>query len=268
MKVTTTAIPQTLLAGQAAQQLTADLVACEDGMLCGMEALAEKAHSLGLGMTCRHRSGERVLAGEVIATVHGSALQVIEGENHLLGVISKVSGLATAASRAVDLAGGVQIVCGGWKKVPAENKQAFRHAVELGGALSRIAPPPFLYLDKNYVRVFGSITATLEAAAPFEGYLTAIQVKGETCDIADEALQAVWGGADIIMVDTGSLEDLRRCATRLVSHRLRANVRLAFAGGLTVEDVPALCGEDIDFLDIGRAILDARLLDIRYDIRR
>jgi len=47
---------------------------------------------------------------------------------------------------------------------------------------------------------------------------------------------------------------------------LRQHVRIAYSGGLVIEDLPRLQDEDIDIVDIGRAVIDARLLDMSMDI--
>ena len=77
-----------------------------------------------------------------------------------------------------------------------------------------------VYIDKNFIRMLGSIPAALEAAAAMQGAARIIQIKGESHPVEEETRQALSGGADILMVDTGRIEDLESCLAEL--NRLRA----------------------------------------------
>jgi nicotinate-nucleotide pyrophosphorylase (carboxylating) len=230
--------------------------------------MCDKAESVGISVRLKRRDGEKVSAGETIAELTGTPASIISGEDLLLGFIAKPSGVATAARLSRERAGRIRVVCGGWKKVPAENKALLRGAVEAGGIKSRILPEPFLYIDKNYIRLLGSIEGAMNAAKAFPERAVAIQVRGETAPIEDEALRAARLGACVIMVDTGKIDDLRKCSAILRQNDLRRQLELSLAGGIRLEDLPGLNAEDIDVVDVGRSILDAAMLDIRYDILR
>ena len=59
-----------------------------------------------------------------------------------------------------------------------------------------------IYLDKNYIRMLGSIPQALAACASFHEYTKVVQLRGESATVAWETQAAVRGGADILMVDT------------------------------------------------------------------
>ncbi len=259
-------VPEILLKNILDKSIKVRIQTNEDGVVCGIEELIERAKEIGLGIVCEVSSGDQVKRGRTIALLNGNPLQVVAGEDSLLSAISKVSGVATAAREAVQKAGKLKVVCGGWKKVPRENKHMLRKAVEIGGAETRLVSVPFIYLDKNYVRIYGSVEAALKAAESFPDRAIAIQLKGEAMAIEDEALAAAKHGADVLMVDTGLLSDARKCSEIINQNGLRQKVKLAFSGGLRIEDLADLKNEDIDIVDIGRAILDAPLLDFKYDV--
>jgi nicotinate-nucleotide pyrophosphorylase (carboxylating) len=145
-------------------------------------------------------------------------------------------------------------------------KEMIRNAVTAGGADSRISNDPFVYLDKNFVKMLGGVKETLTAVAGLGSCRKVIQLKGSYRDIADEAREAVANGADIIFVDTGEREDVVRVAASLRELGQREQVELAFAGGITLDDIADLKRLDLDTVDIGRAIVDAPLLDMRVEI--
>lgn len=259
-------VPGVLLAGHSSQIVKAKIVATQSGVVAGIDDAADEAATLGLAMKQLVEPGQEVSPGQSIAVITGKPLQIIRGEDRLLGNVGKFSGVATAARKACRMARGFKIVCGGWKKLPVELKERLRKALTLGGVGTRIIDEPFVYLDKNYVRVFGSISATMEAAGRLPDRVAAIQVRGDTAPIHEEALEAARLGAGVVIVDTGRLEDLRLVSESLREAELRSAVRLAFAGGIALEGLPGLVGEDMDIVDVGRALIDAPLLDYRYDI--
>jgi nicotinate-nucleotide pyrophosphorylase (carboxylating) len=261
-------VPQVLFGGLIQQVVRAEIVPTEAGVVVGAEELAQQARLLGLRVHVYVASGSKVLAGKRVALVTGNPVQVVRGEDILLGIISKVSGVATAAREAVKKAGTVKVVCGGWKKMPLELKQELRMAIKMGGAYTRICAEPFVYLDKNYVRIFGSVPKAIDRARLLPGRAIVIQLRGDTAPIEEEAVIAAGLSSQVIMVDTGNIDDLRSVSKALHQSGLRKQVQLAFAGGINLDDLENLCNEDLDVVDIGRAILDAPLLDFRYNIVR
>jgi len=251
------------------KEYKAHLITERAGILCGVKRLQAFLAEQQIQADIRGADGMPVAAGDVIAVFTGTPKQLAVAEEFLVGFLAKPSGIATAARQAVDLAGPeMRIVCGAWKKMPHELKHIVREAVATGGAAFRISDQPFLYLDKNFVRMLGGIEATLAAVADIDVKQKAIQLKGESGDIAGEALAAVRGGAQILMIDTGRLEDLAAANQALAAVGWRERVKIAFAKGIKIADLPGLAGLGIDYIDIGASILDAPLLDMKLDVQR
>lgn len=256
-----------IFGGIADRKVTACIVADDEGLVVETPAVAYEAKALGL--TVRHilAEGSRVKHGDEISPLDGRPKQIVMAEERLIGLIAKPSGIATAARRFVEEAGQrPEIVAGAWKKMPWPQKEVIRRSVVSGGANCRITNAPFLYLDKNYVRMLGGIRQCLGAVAGLGGYLKVIQIRGEYNDIDLEAGEAVSHGADIIFIDTGRPDDLSRTVGKLRQLGWRDKVRVAFGGGIRLEDVASLKTLDADILDIGRPIIDAPLLDMRMEV--
>ena len=251
----------------ANKKFKAKIWVAQSGVIAGIKRMVEKALELGLAVETFVSDGDRVKKGEIVASVVGTPKQISIAEDVLVGLLAKTSGIATAARRAVELSRGkIRIVSGAWKKMPYKIKDEIREAIKIGGAGIRISDEPFVYLDKNYVRMLGGVKGALEAARIFKDRLKVVQIKGETDAIWREALEAAYGGADIIMVDTGRIDDLIVVSEKLKSEGARESVKLAFGGSVTLEDIPKFLKLDVDILDIGRAIIDAPMLDIKFDV--
>jgi nicotinate-nucleotide pyrophosphorylase (carboxylating) len=84
--------------------------------------------------------------------------------------------------------------------------------------------------------------------------------------ITAEAGEAYQAGAGIIMVDTGEITDLAAVVAAAERGGWRAELQIAFAGGIKEEDLQPVIAAGVDLVDVGRMIIDAPLLDLSLDI--
>jgi nicotinate-nucleotide pyrophosphorylase (carboxylating) len=250
------------------RSVVASIISEAPGVVSGIENCRFLAEKLGLTFQSAVRDGHAVGPDREVARVSGNPLQVSKAEEVLLGALSKPSGIATAAHAAkARVRSRCRVVCGGSKKMPYEIKAIVRKAVMDGGLEIRMLDQPFLYLDKNYVRMFGGVEPAMEAVAWLERPMV-IQVRGELQPIEHEAISAARAGASVIMVDTGNPRDLDLVGETLRRNNLRSRVKLAFSGNIDLESMDEICSGDVDVLDIGYAILDAPCLPMRFDVIR
>lgn len=250
------------------QRVTASLIVETGGTLSGIQRARHRMESLGILFVSGLADGNILDAGQEIARVTGNPLQITQAEEQIIGALSKSSGIATAARKARNKAGPrCQVVCGGWKKMPLEIKELVRQAVRNGGVETRISKERFVYLDKNYVRILGGVRQAVQAVSGL-GRAIVVQVRGELQPVEEEAIEAAHGGAAVVMVDTGQMEDLRNVIQALRNNGLRSQVRIAFAGKVSLSDLEALVRMDVDVVDIGYAVVDAPCLPMRFDVIR
>jgi len=250
------------------QTFVAVLTAETTGIISGVERAKELAAGLDLEFSAKVADGQSVTDGTTIASLSGAAMQIARAEEILIGALSKASGIATRARQALEFAGtDLTVVCGGWKKMPHEIKGYIREAVRDGGLVSRMADQPFVYLDKNYVRMLGGIEQAIRAVAWLTDTVV-VQIRGETAPIEEEAVQAARLGVSVVMIDTGNREHVAIVDDALRRVGLRDRVRLAFAGRVCLDDLQGMVQCAVDIVDIGYDILDAPALPIRFDVVR
>lgn len=252
--------------GHMGRNVTAVLIAEASGILSGIRAASALMTTLGLNLVSHLSDGGNVDVGQKVLEVAGNPLQIAEAEEQIIGALSKSSGIATAAHQARHQAGSsLQVVSGGWKKMPVEIKNLVRQAVRDGGIEARISEGLFVYLDKNYVRILGGIREAVEIGLSLTREVV-VQIRGETASVEDEAVAAAEAGASVLMVDTGRHEHLDGVIEALKGKGLRAGVRIAFAGEILLDQIKTLVQMDLDIVDIGYAILDAPCLPMRFDV--
>ena len=250
----------------AGRSFALEVTATEPAVLAGAHRLTALAVQLGLELEWTARDGDRLQPGAPVARGRGDAWKIVRAEETLLSAIGKASGVASAAAQLVGMAGDrARIVCGAWKKVAPELRAELREAVALGGGGQRILDRPFVYLDKNYVRMLGGVAAAVRQARRIEDRAIVVQLRGEAQAIGREADAAIDAGADVLMVDTGRLPDLADVSER-ARRREPGRIVVAFGGGVHPGNVAAVIEAGAQVLDVGRAILDAPLVDFRLDV--
>lgn len=203
--------------------------------------------------------GSQVAAGTALVEIVGNAHELGIAEDYVLGPIGFASGIASrAAAFRAATPEGLSLACGGWKKLPAALKPVLRAGLAAAGLLPRLVEGDFVYLSKNAVTLLGGIAPAIAAGVAVAHGPVAVQVKS-----VDEAMFAYAAGGRIIMVDTGVIADLAGVHCALSEAGFRDDVHLAFGGGVRLVDLPAIRAAGANAADIGRAILDAPLLDLR-----
>jgi len=250
-----------------AQKFRAVLIAERDGILSGVDEAVKTAQELGVEWNSDCREGDRLFAGRIFAELIAVPKQLAMAEERIIGTLSKTSGIATSARRAVELADGeLEIVSGSWKKMPPCIKNMVRLAITTGGASFRICEPPMLYMDKNFITMLGSVKSALFSASEMTNVTKIVQIRGLHPSVEVETREALAGGASILMVDTGNLDDVDVCQRVLADMKMREHVRVAFAGNVKIADIPSLGKRGIDKLCIGKEIVDAPLLDMKLNV--
>lgn len=241
------------------------------GLVCGVDYACDTLFALDCRVLHALTDGAEAVVTDPILVFSGSAKAVAMAEDAIVGCIAKSTGIARAANRAVRLAaehsgGRVRVVSGAAKKMPAAIKSQVRRAVHVGGGMGRMVDGPFLYLDKNYVRMFGSVAATLDGVVHMRGFTRVIQIRGLMEPLEDEARAALEKGAEILMIDTGVPSDIDTVSRLAREVGMRNRIAIAFAGDVTHDMIPALCGRDLDIIALGAAIVDAPIANCSIDV--
>lgn len=238
-----------------------------NGIFAGSKEAKTYAQEIGIDLKLYFSDGQEVCIGDTIGEIVADPKNMAIAEEKIIGAIAKYSGIATAARKAVvEAEEKVKIVSGSVKKMPPQIKNGIRDAIISGGATFRISDTPMIYMDKNYIKMLGSITKALEAVKDQMNVVKVIQLKGRDHSIEEETRMALENDCGILMVDTGNIEDLKRCITEVNKIGVRNNVKIAFAGDVKINQIKEYIKMGVDILDIGKEIVDAQLLDIKLDV--
>lgn len=213
----------------------ARFVAGETMIVAGLEAAEEVFLTLDSQQQLEAfaADGEQVEAGKVIARMVGFADVLISAERVALNILQRLSGIATLTNKYVNAVEGTGAQIVDSRATTPGLRLLERYAVELGGGYNgRFGLDDGVVVTSNHVSILGSVATAVKNAKEKLGYLhkIGVQVTSE-----NEVKDAIANGADVIMFDGVSADELKRLAT--VAKELSESVMIEYSGQVTPEDV-------------------------------
>ena len=236
------------------------LSARQDFVLAGLEVAAQifRRRAPECVVELRVKEGDRVKAGAVMGKVTGPARALLAVERTALNFLQHLSGIATLTAQYVERIAGTRAVLIDTRKTTPGLRALEKHAAQLGGARNhRLRLDDGVLIKDNHISVCGSITAAVQRARAGTPVLTKIEVE---CDTLAQVKEALVSGADMILLDNMSLEEMRD-AVALSAGR----VPLEASGGVRLETVRAIAETGVDFISVGRITQSAPAVDIGLD---
>ena len=198
--------------------------------------------------------GDRVQPNQALFHLEGPARSLLTGERSALNFLQLLSGVATRAQRYADMVADTQVKLLDTRKTLPGLRMAQKYAVTCGGCHNhRIGLFDAFLIKENHIAACGGIAEAITAAhkiAP--GKPVEIEVES-----LDELKQALDGGADIIMLDELSLDDMRE-AVRLTAGR----AKLEASGGVTDTTLRTIAETGVDYISIGTLTKDVKAVDL------
>ncbi|MCI6841094.1 MAG: carboxylating nicotinate-nucleotide diphosphorylase [Eubacteriales bacterium] len=234
----------------------------ESGVLCGIGVAARVFELIDrdIEFTPLKRDGDRIEKGEIIAEVRGKATNVLTGERVGLNLMQRMSGIATRTAEAVAQVEGTGAKICDTRKTTPGLRVVEKYAVKVGGGTNhRFNLADGILIKDNHIVAAGSITNAVRAARANAPHTLKIEVEVETFDELNEALDV---GADIIMLDNMSCEDMKK-AVGIVNGRAVTEAS-GNMGDRNLKEV-ADCG--VDLISIGALTHSVRSLDISLKFR-
>ncbi|KPY11191.1 Nicotinate-nucleotide pyrophosphorylase [Pseudomonas savastanoi pv. phaseolicola] len=198
--------------------------------------------------------GDRVSPNQALFHLEGPARSLLTGERSALNFLQMLSGVATRAQYFADMVSGTQVKLLDTRKTLPGLRLAQKYAVTCGGCHNhRIGLYDAFLIKENHIAACGGIAQAVEAAhriAPGKP----VEVEVESLSELKQALDA---GADIIMLDELSLEDMRE-AVRLTAGR----ARLEASGGINDDTLRVIAETGVDYISIGAMTKDVKAVDL------
>jgi nicotinate-nucleotide pyrophosphorylase (carboxylating) len=229
-------------------------------VLAGVDVAVEAFRQLepGVSATFRKHDGDACGLGEEIGEIVGLARTLLVAERTALNFIQRLSGIATVARAFVDASGG-RITILDTRKTTPTLRALEKHAVAAGGATNhRFGLYDAILIKDNHVRLAGGVVAAVARCRASRPDLR-LEVEAQSLAEVDEALAA---GADIVLVDNMSMDDVREAVRRAAGR----GTKIEISGGVTLARIPELAATGADYVSSGALTHSAPAVDISFEI--
>lgn len=235
----------------------------EDGIFCGATIIETGFKLLDplLNITLLKEDGDELHKGNQIAIIEGSLQSLLSGERVILNLIQRMSGIATNARKAVELTKGTNAkICDTRKKMPGL-RMLDKYAVRTGGAYNhRSGLYDCIMLKDNHIAFAGSISKAVQLAKSKIGHTVKIEVEIET---KEQLLEAIEAGADIIMFDNRTPEEIKQWLPFVPEH-----ITTEASGGITLDNLRKYAESGVEWISLGSLTHSVNALDISALVKR
>lgn len=192
-----------------AQKGKVDLICKQDGIIAGLDVYARVFTLLDDSTEAEFfcKDGDEVKAGQLMGIVTGDIRVLLSGERVALNYLQRMSGIATYTHEVAELLKGSKTTLLDTRKTTPNCRIFEKYAVRVGGGSNhRYNLSDGVLLKDNHIGAAGSITNAVRMAKEYAPFVRKIEVEVETLDQVKEAVEA---GADIIMLDNMTTDQMR-----------------------------------------------------------
>ncbi|MBO5306135.1 MAG: carboxylating nicotinate-nucleotide diphosphorylase [Clostridia bacterium] len=234
-----------------------DLICKQDGVIAGLEVFKRVFELLDSAteVTFYCKDGDTVKKGEKIGLVRGDIRVLLSGERTALNYLQRMSGIATYTREIADLLKGTKTKLLDTRKTTPNMRIFEKYSVKVGGGYNhRYNLSDGILLKDNHIGAAGGVKEAVRMAKEYAPFVRKIEIEVENLDMLKEALEA---GADIIMLDNMSVEDMKKAV-----ELCRGKAETECSGNVTRENVARLVDIGVDYISSGALTHSSPILDL------
>ncbi|MBE5750103.1 MAG: L-aspartate oxidase [Clostridiales bacterium] len=239
------------------QEGEVELICKQDGVIAGLEVFKRVFELLDANVKVVFycNDGDEVKKGEKLGVIRGDIRVLLSGERTALNFLQRMSGIATYTRKIANMLSGTKTKLLDTRKTTPNMRVFEKYAVKVGGGYNhRYNLSDGILLKDNHIGAAGGVKQAVMMAKEYAPFVRKIEIEVENLDMLKEALEA---GADIIMLDNMSVEDMRS-AVKLCKGRAETEC----SGNVTQENVARLVDIGVDYISSGALTHSAPILDL------
>ena len=234
-----------------------ELICKQDGIIAGLPVFQRVFELLDADTKFEFycKDGDEVKNGQLMGKVIGDIRVLLSGERVALNYLQRMSGIATYTHSVASLLSGSKTKLLDTRKTTPNMRIFEKYAVRVGGGYNhRYNLSDGVLLKDNHIGAAGSVTKAVQMAKEYAPFVRKIEIEVENLDMVKEAVEA---GADIIMLDNMSTEEMQE-AIRIIDVRAETEC----SGNVTKENIGRLTALGVDYISSGALTHSAPILDI------
>lgn len=234
-----------------------ELICKQDGVIAGLDVFTRVFTLLdpetAVELYCK--DGEKVKNGQLMGKVTGDIRVLLSGERVALNYLQRMSGIATYTHSVAELLKESKTKLLDTRKTTPNMRIFEKYAVRVGGGYNhRYNLSDGVLLKDNHIGAAGGVKEAVRMAKEYAPFVRKIEVEVENLDMVKEAVEA---GADIIMLDNMSVDEMK-AAIALIDGRAETEC----SGNVTKENIGRLTAIGVDYISSGALTHSAPILDI------
>jgi nicotinate-nucleotide pyrophosphorylase (carboxylating) len=234
-----------------------DLICKQDGVIAGLEVFKRVFELLDdkTEVVFYCKDGDSVKNGDKIGLVRGDIRVLLSGERTALNYLQRMSGIATYTREIADLLKGTKTKLLDTRKTTPNMRIFEKYSVKVGGGYNhRYNLSDGILLKDNHIGAAGGVKEAVRMAKEYAPFVRKIEIEVENLDMLKDALEA---GADIIMLDNMSVEDMKTAV-----ELCRGKAETECSGNVTRENVARLVDIGVDYVSSGALTHSSPILDL------
>lgn len=234
-----------------------ELICKQDGVIAGLDVFKRVFElldeSVEVELYCK--DGDEVKNKQLMGKVTGDIRVLLSGERVALNYLQRMSGIATYTRSVAALLEGTKTKLLDTRKTTPNMRIFEKYAVRVGGGYNhRYNLSDGVLLKDNHIGAAGSVTKAVQMAKEYAPFVRKIEIEVENLKMVKEAVEA---GADIIMLDNMSPEEMKQ-AVELIDGRAETEC----SGNVTKENISRVTAVGVDYISSGALTHSAPILDI------
>ena len=233
------------------------LIAKEEGIIAGLDVFKRVFELLDkdTAFEMYFKDGDKVKPKDLIGVITGDIRVLLSGERTALNYLQRMSGIATYTNQVASLLEGTKTKLLDTRKTTPNMRIFEKYAVKVGGGNNhRYNLSDGILLKDNHIGAAGGITNAVKMAKEYAPFVRKIEIEVENLDMLKEALDA---GADIIMLDNMSVEDMKKAV-----EMVKGKAETECSGNVTKENIKKLTDIGVDYISSGALTHSAPILDL------
>ena len=234
-----------------------ELICKQDGVIAGLEVFKRVFELLDADTKVEFsvKDGDKVKNGQKLGVIRGDIRVLLSGERTALNYLQRMSGIATYTRAIADMLEGTNTKLLDTRKTTPGMRVFEKYAVKVGGGYNhRFNLSDGILLKDNHIGAAGGVKEAVAMAKEYAPFVRKIEIEVENLEMLKEALEA---GADIIMLDNMSIEDMTK-AVELCAGKAETEC----SGNVTKENVAKLTDIGVNYISSGALTHSSPILDL------
>ena len=239
-------------------EASAKIIAKSDGVLAGEEYVRVLSAMEKFAIVWNKKDGDKFTKGDVLLELSGDSHTLLRIERTLLNMLLHASSIATLTRQYVDVIAPYGTKLLDTRKTRPMLRNFEKYATRIGGATNhRMGLDDALMLKDTHLKTIENLELFMEEARAKIPFTAKIEIEAEDIAMAKRAMEV---GADIVMCDNMSIDDLREVVAYKWEHH--SGVLLEASGNISLSTIEAYAATGVDAISTGSLIHQANWIDL------